>query len=357
MQYPVKKFVDSGLLKSGFNNFILRRPTPLFLSLDVTQRCNARCPWCGFWQTKPSTDMARHEIEKVLEDARHLGCMSAVITGGEPLLRNDISQILQYAKKVGFSTILLTNGYLLAEKMQQIHGNLDVVSVSIDFPDARQNKMRSLNNLFDRAVAGIKLAREYGIAVNINSTITDEHTIEDVENLLNLASSLDSGFSFAPISEVPETSDCEAHIGKLSEEGKKLTINNWIKIRNIADRLLYYKDHEYRKVIQNTTAYLKLIRDRRGFTCYPFSLQVSVAANGDVGGACFLGLYGSSRVGNIHEKSLKEIWHSPRAEQLRSNFKNCTLSAQVGCYLLCIVEFSLLYARSSIILDYMRRII
>lgn len=301
--------------------------------------------------------MTIDEIKKVLEDARDLGCISAVITGGEPLLRNDISQILQHAKRVGLTTFLLTNGHLLANKIRQIHKNLDVISVSIDFPDARQNQMRGLNNLFDRAVAGIKLAREYGVATNINSTITDKHTMEDVEHLLQLAKSLDSGFSFAPMVKVPESFDCEAHIGKLSEEGKKMTINNWGTIRSIADRLLYYKNHEYRKVIQNTTGYLKLVRDQRSFTCYPFSLQVSVAANGDVGSACFLGRYGSSHIGNVHKKSLKEIWQSPRAEQLRRDFRNCTLSAQVGCYLLCIVEFSLLYGRSSIILDYMKRII
>ena len=139
------------------------------------------------------------EVKKILDDVYDLGCAISVITGGEPLLREDLPTVIEYAKKMGFSTFLLTNGYLLPERLYQFQKNLDAVNVSIDFPDSRHDKIRGLDGLLNRATAGLKLAHDYGIITNINCVITGKHSLEDVRKLLFLARQLNSGFSFSPI--------------------------------------------------------------------------------------------------------------------------------------------------------------
>ncbi|MEM2111238.1 MAG: radical SAM protein [Candidatus Bathyarchaeia archaeon] len=343
-------------LRALVRNFLSRRHVPVFLSLDVTRKCNARCPFCGFWKSEPSGEMTLEEIRKILEDAYGLGCIVATITGGEPFLRRDLPTILEYAKNAGLTTFLLTNGSLLESRIKEVYRNLDVVSVSIDFPDSRHDETRGIKDLFQKAMRGINLAQSLGVTANINSIITSAHTLKDVEDLLALAERLNCGITFAPMFELTELHEHTAYIGRLSEKSESMKISNWENIRTIADRLLYHKNHQYRKTIQNTGAYLKLIRDRGSFTCYPLSLQIGISTNGDVSSVCPIGIGGGHYVGNALKQDLKEIWYSERAERLREKFKNCKMAQQVGCYLLCVAEFSLLYDKPSTMLDYLRRL-
>jgi MoaA/NifB/PqqE/SkfB family radical SAM enzyme len=357
MRYPVTKFPIKNSLKALVRNFILRNPVPILFSLSVTHRCNARCPFCGFWKSKPTEEMTAEEIEKVMADAYDLGCLTVVLTGGEPLLRKDLPKILRYAKEAGLSTYLLTNGYLLPNSISHIHENLDLVNVSIDFPDSRHDRTRGLKGLLERATEGINLAAEYGVSTNINSIITGAHCLKDIEDLLAIAERLNSGVSFAPMVELPESYYSKAFIGVMSGESEKIRLNDWDNIRTIAERLLYHKRHRYRKIMQNTEAYLELIRDQGDFACYPFSLQVGVSPTGDVGALCGLGLHDCYCLGNALNQDLKEIWYSGRAEWLREKFKECRLAREVGCYMLCVAELSLLYVKPSILLDYAKRLV
>jgi len=184
--------------------------------------------------------MEAKQIKKILEDAWNLGCLFVTVTGGEPLLREDLPEILGYAKNIGLSTILLTNGYLLPDKVSKIRRRLDVVSVSVDFPDTRQDRMRHLEGLLERIKVGVKLARDYGIATNMNSIITGMHTLKDIGKLLVLAESLNSSISFSPMAVMPES--CETgFIGRLTKEGEEMIIKDWNTVRKIADKLLYYE--------------------------------------------------------------------------------------------------------------------
>lgn len=353
MKYPVKNF-----LRCVINNFILKRPTPLLLSFEITQRCNARCSFCGFWKLKKLTpELSLDKIKKLFDSAYDLGCAILVITGGEALLRKDLPSVFKYAKETGFSTVLLTNGYLLPQCIHELYENLDVVNVSIDFPDSRHDKNRGLGSLLDRAIIGLKQAHEYGVITNMNCVITGKHSLDDVKELLFLARQLNCGFSFSPIFIRPPQFNHGAILGKLSKEDEDLMkLNDWNFIRSISDMLLFYRKNGFRKTIQNTSTYLKLVRDRAGFTCFPLTLQLAVASNGIVGTVCPAGLYESHNLGNAVKQDLKDIWYSEKAEMLRKKFRECTLAKSLGCYLLCVAEPSLPLCNPTTILDYIKKI-
>jgi MoaA/NifB/PqqE/SkfB family radical SAM enzyme len=357
MRYPLGQFSPRNLLKLFVSNFVFRRPLPILLSVSVTHKCNARCPFCEFWSSKPTDEMTPNQMNKIFVDAYDLGCLGTVLSGGEPLLRKDLPQILKYASDAGLTTSLSTNGYLLKKRIHEIHRHLDVLSVSIDFPDTRHDKTRVLKGLFEKAIAGIELAQQYGVSTNINSIITNELSLKDVEKLLSLAESLNCGITFSPMFELPEFSGEGTYIGKLSDKGKSMRVNDWSHIRTIVEKLLYYKDGRYRKVLQNTREYLELVRDRGEFTCYPLCLQVGVSPAGEVGALCSLGLHDCFSLGNVLEHNLRDIWYSEKAERLREEFSKCSLSRKAGCYLLCVAELSLIYEKPSMILDYAKRLL
>ena len=350
MRYPVKNFV-----RCLFSNFILKKPIPLFISLEVTRRCNAKCPFCGYWRLR-EPELSIEEIKEILDDAYDLGCSISVITGGEPLLRRDLSSILEYTKEIGLGVILLSNGYLLKDRVHDFYNYVDAVNTSIDFPDSRHDKNRGLNGLLTRAVSGIKFLRAVGIATNINCVVTGQHSLEDVRRILFLAKELDSQFTFSPVFITPHQYPHGSILGETLEKDEKvMRVDDWDIVKSVADMLLSYRKHGFRETIQNSGAYLKLVRDKGGFTCFPFSFQFAVSSNGTVSAVCPASLFGSHNLGNALKQNLKDIWYSKEAEMLRDKFKKCRLSESLGCYLFCVAEPSLPFTDPTTIIDYVRK--
>ena len=87
--------------------------------LEVTERCNLRCPVCfASAGENPALDVPLEELElqmKYLMD--HGGPFNIQLSGGEPTVREDLEEIISRGKKLGFSFFQLnTNGIRLAEE-------------------------------------------------------------------------------------------------------------------------------------------------------------------------------------------------------------------------------------------------
>ncbi|MDI6691347.1 MAG: radical SAM protein [Candidatus Bathyarchaeota archaeon] len=296
-----------------------------------------------------------NKIEKIFNEGYDLGCVLLAVTGGEPLLRKDIPEVFELAKKTGFSTILLTNGYLLPKRISELQKFVDSINISVDFPDVRHDKIRGLPKLLERIVEGIRLSKKYGIAVNMNCVLTAQHSLEDIRRLMLMAKELDTTVSFEPIFETP-TPDGSI-LGSMSKkDANLLKINDWSFVKRVADMLLYYKRNSFGKTVLNTDAFLKLMRDRADYVCFPFSMQLGIAYNGDVTSMCVLGMQ-KDYLGNALNQNLKEIWCSDKAQALRDKYKQCRLARKYGCYLLCVTEPSLPFTDSSVFLEYVKRVI
>lgn len=86
----------------------LKKNAPLSFWLEVTARCNNNCRQC--YVNVPEEDCAAvgqgitlEEIKRIVDEAASLGCLSCLLTGGEPLIRKDFSDIYSYLKQKGLS--------------------------------------------------------------------------------------------------------------------------------------------------------------------------------------------------------------------------------------------------------------
>lgn len=72
-------------------------PSPLGIVLDVTDRCNFRCPTCSKWRGHPSRPELRlQDWEQVLPRIGAVPLLrEAAVCGGEPFARTDIFDILR----------------------------------------------------------------------------------------------------------------------------------------------------------------------------------------------------------------------------------------------------------------------
>lgn len=122
---------------------------PLTVSLEVTKRCNARCDFCDYWKISD-----RDEMTDFTDVVRKFDPLVVVFTGGEPMIRRDLVPIIRAVKDMpGFRYLtLLTHGGFLSEKKIQdlVAAGVNQINISMNYPDARQDKERGIPGLFEK---------------------------------------------------------------------------------------------------------------------------------------------------------------------------------------------------------------
>jgi len=91
---------------------------PLSFDLEVTSRCNNDCRHC--YINLPANDtetkgreLTLEEIGRIAREAVQMGAVWCLITGGEPLLREDFPNIYLLLKRLGLLVSVFTNACLM----------------------------------------------------------------------------------------------------------------------------------------------------------------------------------------------------------------------------------------------------
>ena len=152
---------------------IFEKNIPLDIQLELTWRCNQRCPHC--YQYAPSdNELSVAEIKDIIVQLAEAGCLYLAFTGGEPLLKRGFWDIAEFAYKKHFALTLQTNGTLIGEKeADKIAGlNLFVAHITIHASNAAMHdKISGLKGSFKRVLEAVELLRSRGIKVILNHTV------------------------------------------------------------------------------------------------------------------------------------------------------------------------------------------
>ncbi|MEM2102448.1 MAG: radical SAM protein [Candidatus Bathyarchaeia archaeon] len=99
--------------------------------IDVTNRCNLRCPVC-FANAAASGivyEPSKEEVKTMLENLRRNDPVPATalqFSGGEPTIREDLPELVRMAKEVGFRHVEVnTNGIMLAKSVDYCKSLVD----------------------------------------------------------------------------------------------------------------------------------------------------------------------------------------------------------------------------------------
>jgi MoaA/NifB/PqqE/SkfB family radical SAM enzyme len=140
-------FAVEGALRWIWNTWMQK---PWAISIEVTHNCNANCKHCDKGALiKNEKQSTPEEYRQIYEQIRPIVVQ---ISGGEPLLRDDILDIVRIFKNPGHLPyiVFVTNASLLTEEIydQLKEAGVDQFSISLDFPDERHDKNRSVPGLF-----------------------------------------------------------------------------------------------------------------------------------------------------------------------------------------------------------------
>ncbi|MCP4603991.1 MAG: radical SAM protein [Proteobacteria bacterium] len=108
---------------------------PVTCFWEITDACNLRCIHCEASSGKRSrNELTTEEALALADDLAVVGCQSAMLTGGEPLVRRDWPRIAERLAGKGLDVTLITNGLLIDEARvsRMIEAGVTGVSVSLD---------------------------------------------------------------------------------------------------------------------------------------------------------------------------------------------------------------------------------
>ncbi len=165
---------------------------PVLAGHKLLYRCNLECGMCPFWRRNDEVLLDLPEEVRVMEALVRAGVSFLGFEGGEPLLRRDLPAILEEAH-ARFHTSLVTNGWLLEQRLPEIARHLDVLFVSLDGIGETHDRLRGTPRSFERAVAGMKAAR-HDVPTVISHTVTREN-LDHAERVVELAEALDVGLT------------------------------------------------------------------------------------------------------------------------------------------------------------------
>jgi radical SAM protein with 4Fe4S-binding SPASM domain len=167
---------------------------PMVLSWNVTLKCNLKCAHCYINAKEAdlgnelSTDAAKMLIHQIAEVSRPL----LILSGGEPMLRDDIYEIIKYGSDRGLRMGMGSNGMLIDETVARKlkEAGMWTVAISLDssIPE-RHDEFRGVKGCWEHAVNAIKALKKAGIQVQVNCTVTRQN-YDEVDDIMALAESL-----------------------------------------------------------------------------------------------------------------------------------------------------------------------
>lgn len=316
-----------------YYNKLGRSFLPLRYFFELTYLCNLNCPYCYVGQNRNKAELTTEDWFKVIEQIPFYAFVTLV--GGEPLLRQDFLPILEKtAQRILGKVNVVTNGLLINDDMiDAFIKNIMLLSVSLDGYGKTHDKNRGQDGVFDKIIYNLENLRAKSKKPMIDiKTIVLENNIDDLPKLYKLCNDMDFQFlsiSFLRNNDLRQNSVLKDNFGEefyLQKYPIKLYFD-MEHFKEVYKQVLsmkgktqirfspkFYGDDIIEQIERFFNYNDKTIQDIYHRCFYPFS-NMMINPQGEVY-PCL-----SYRIGNIREKSLKEIFNLPKYCCFRKNLK------------------------------------
>ncbi len=275
---------------------------PLVLSYNVTRECNMKCSHCYINATdkKLEDELTTQEAKALIDQIHQVSSPLLILSGGEPLLRPDIFELIEYGSKKGLKMGLGSNGYLIDDSVAKKLKDAGIATVSISLDSnipAQHDEFRGVTGAWEKAVNACKVLRKNGVLVQVNTTLTHDN-YNQIDDIMTLAESIGVE-NFHLFFLVP------------TGRGVKLTDISPQKYEEMITKT-FAKVHKHRLNVRPSCApqFMRIAQgmgvDMRQWIrgCIAGLHYCRIYANGEVTPCPYLPI----KLGNIKEKSFKEIW-------------------------------------------------
>jgi AdoMet-dependent heme synthase len=163
-------------------------PTVLW---ELTRLCDLHCRGCpsGANERRDPNELSTYEAYKTIDQIAALGPRELILTGGDPLQRDDVDQIVDYARRRGLDpALVLTPSHdLTFEAIAKLQNNgLTCAVFSIDGSTAAiHESIHRVAGTFAITLRAMRWAECAGLRVEVNTLVTRGNA-EDLDAMAEL---------------------------------------------------------------------------------------------------------------------------------------------------------------------------
>ena len=298
---------------------------PVLLNMLVGGTCRLRCPFCSAWR-KEFSQMSVKGWSKAFEELSDwLPGRRLVLSGGEPLRHPDMELIVRSAHEYGFPAGISTSGEPFDDDLVRSMATWPIagLDLSIDGLEATHDALRGRQGLFRRvldAVDYLKCKRPELIVSTISViNAANVGELDELTDFLIDKPQIDR-VGFQAI----------VHIESAERLSKPTLLPLWPRQKQVEAFLSWLaRRRETTSKIGNSRTQINLWRqyfqsplgvfETLG-SCHVRFYTLSIRPDGDIT------LCDRRRsVGNILDRSIREIWQSADAQALREEMGHCRI--------------------------------
>jgi len=153
------------------------RRAPLSFDLEVTARCNNDCTHCyialpaGDREAR-AAELSSAEILSLAGEAAGMGAVWCLLTGGEPLLRDDFEDIFMGLKRLGLLVSVFTNACLVTPAHVELFRRYPPRDIEVSVYGATRETCERVTRRpgsYDAFVRGLDLLLQSGVPVRLKA--------------------------------------------------------------------------------------------------------------------------------------------------------------------------------------------
>ena len=167
-------------------------PSPICVQIQVSSKCTTKCVMCDHWRNNKE-DLTLDRLKALFYNIARAGTETIILSGGEPLMREDIIEVFRLAHGNNLKIGLLTNGTMPQEEsnirkevINSIKQYVSWVAISIDGTPIEDDQIR---NPVTRE--RIKLIKEFCNGLKEGPDLSATVTLQKNNSPMNLTESFE----------------------------------------------------------------------------------------------------------------------------------------------------------------------
>lgn len=159
------------------------------IAWNITSKCNFKCRHCYINANKnqDSKELNTNEVKNLIDNLSSMNVPVILLSGGEPLMREDIFEVIQYIRGKNIRVSLSTNGSLITKEKARKLKDLGIgyVGISLDGTEETNDSFRGVDGAYKSIIRAIENCKEVGQKVGLRFTLSKSN-YKEVNNILSL---------------------------------------------------------------------------------------------------------------------------------------------------------------------------
>jgi radical SAM protein with 4Fe4S-binding SPASM domain len=327
--------------------------SPLSVVLLLTYRCNLRCRMCFYYNEaeksntqslihrRKNEELTSEQIKKMIDDISAMNVRVLTLHGGEPLVYNEVFDISKYAASKGLLVNFITNGILLNENIidRIIDAKINSITISLDGPDYVHDEVRGMKGAFQKIMDGIAILKSKEkegksipkLSISTYVSAMNQKAVLELFEIIKGTGITDWNIGLVTYNSEKLSAATKKIIGINDDKGQGDLSNLPDEITGLdaaavlaAQKVL--KDKNVQAHLQITfpsreaiAKYSNPAFNEVNYCLYPWARMV-VSPYGEVFPCIPLSMVNAD-MGNIKDKSIREIWNGEKYTAFRKTLK------------------------------------